>query len=121
MTVILATGNAMLDDHIKRFVESSKKVNYLEEIKETIEGTENLETTLLSSFLPSAHDETEEGQMKSFQEIVKLLLNKEIRIVFLTDSELPIESLNELFDLGVYDFIVSQDGNVSIDEITRKN
>lgn len=120
MSIVIATGNAILDDHIKRFVGTSTKVNYLEEIKEVINNAKGVKVALLSSFLPSAHDETEQRKETSFQEVIEVLLDNEVRVVFLTDTDLPIDSLYYLFEKGIYDFIVSQDGNVSLDEIVRK-
>lgn len=120
MTVLIATGNAVLDAHLKKHLHSSYKVNYVEELVDTVDKVQGTNVVVLSSFLPSAHDDNEEKETQSFQHAVHHLLEHEIRVVFLTDTTISVEALNYLFELGVYDFIITEDGNVDLEDIVNK-
>ncbi|MEQ6391246.1 hypothetical protein RZN22_18380 [Bacillaceae bacterium S4-13-58] len=115
-----ATGNALLDDHIKKQFVTSVKVNYLEELRELKTKHNDADVVILSSFLPTTHDDTEEEAYISFENTINSLLYDKVRVVFLTDTSTPIETLRLLFSFGIYDFIVSQDGDVSLEEIIKK-
>jgi hypothetical protein len=114
MTVVIATGNAILDAHIKRFFESSRKVSYLEELSNVKKG--EAQVVLLSAFLPSVRDDVR----AALRQTIDYLLKEEVRVVYLTDNTTPLEELYRLFEMGVYDFVISKDGNVSLDEIINK-
>ncbi|MEX3623655.1 CpaE family protein [Viridibacillus arvi] len=120
MTVIIGTGNASLDAHIKKHITSSAKVNYLEELNDYIGKVADTELVILSSFLPSVHDDTEQQKAEAFISTIQLTLAQGIRVVFLTDTTFPIQDLNILFKLGIYDFIISEDGDVNIPDIMNK-
>lgn len=120
MTVLIATGNAVLDAHLKKYLHSSFKVNYVEEVIDAVGKVQDTNVVILSSFLPSAHDDDELKQNESFQNVIQHLLNHDIRIVFLTDTTIPVEVLESLFNVGVYDYIITEDGNVDLENILAK-
>ncbi|WP_121616783.1 AAA family ATPase [Virgibacillus halodenitrificans] len=120
MTVLIATGNAVLDDHLKKYLETSYKVNYVEELADVVDKVQEANVVVLSSYLPSTHEEDQEKELQSFQYAVHHLLERNIRIVFLTDTSISVEMLEHLFNLGVYDFIITEDGNVDLEDILNK-
>jgi hypothetical protein len=120
MTVLIATGNAVLDAHIKKYLRSSYKVNYVEELESAVKKVPDTNVVILSSFLPSAHDDDEAEKNQAFQHAIEVLLEQNIRIVFLTDSTISVQTLNDLFELGVYDIILAEDGNVDLESILDK-
>lgn len=120
MTVLIATGNAVLDAHLKKHLNSSYKVNYVEELTDAVEKVKDTEVVVLSSFLPSVHDDNEDKELQSLQNTLHHLLEYQIRIVYLTDSTVSVEMLECLFDAGIRDFIISEDGNVDLGDIVEK-
>ena len=120
MTVLIGTGNAVLDAHLKKYINDSGKVNYLEEINNQVGDLNAADVVILSSFLPSVNDDTEQEKTTAFNFTLKSVLDQGVRVVFLTDMTFPLQDLTLLFDLGIYDFIVSEDGNVDLADILKK-
>lgn len=120
MKVLIGTGNAVLDQYLQKYMANSEKVNYLEEINEVIGRVTKVDVIVLSSFLPSVHDDTEQQKNDAFNDTIKLTLEKGVRIIFLTDMTFPLQDLRILFDLEIYDFIVSEDGDVDLGDILQK-
>lgn len=122
MTVLIGTGNALLDNHLQLNInKQTEKVNYLEEIHDIVSRISEEDVVILSSYLPSVNDETEQQRMAAFNKTIQLVLEKGTRIVFLTEILFPLQDLYLLYDLGIYDLIVSEDnGNVNLKDIINK-
>lgn len=117
MSIVLATGNSMINDAISKKVNEVVVVNYLEELKGIKKLHPKVKAVILSSYISSAFEGDFKKQHASFKETLINLKNDNIRVIYLTDTQSPFEFLEFLIQLGMYDVIVSEEGELELNDI----
>lgn len=119
MKTIIATGNSKMDSMLENSLKNTEKVQYLEELKGIKNVHDGAEMVVLSAYVPSIHNGDVAKHFVSFKEVIITLKNENIRVVVLMDTSTPFEMVDFLYQIGVYDFILSEDGSIDINEVLK--
>ena len=117
MSVLLATGVKELDLSLQNALKAKQRIEYLEELEYAIISNPDTQVLILSEYIPSLAEEPNKNyKYQSLLENFKYSKKNNVRVIFLTTSDIPKWVLGKLFTLGVYDLILT-DGNVNDETI----
>lgn len=117
MNVILATGNPELDQLLDRKLHVINKAQFLEEILDMKEDIQKVDVIIISSYLASIFNGDHTKVNDSFKSVSDFILKQGCRIVYLTDIDSSIETLEYLYRRQVYDYAISKTGILNLKEI----
>ncbi|MCF6094504.1 AAA family ATPase [Microaerobacter geothermalis] len=118
MSILLATGNPFLDNSLEEYFKWEHRIEYLEELEFIDQRFPEIQTIILSMYIPSIHDEKDiHRKYKTICYLLKQLKASGIRFIVLASDEIPFEVLEQIYLLDIYDLIITDNGEIDISTI----
>ncbi len=118
MSVFVATGMPQLDQALKQGMQWEERIEHLEQLEFAVASRRDIQTVVLSEFIPSILDE--DDQYRKYQSLIvvmQMLCDNRIRVIFLTTDNAPKWLIAKCISMGIYDLVICKGGNLRIQDI----